>query len=79
MHHVAVGDLVVLAFQPQLADVACAGLAAARNVILVREKPRSRSVWVAPAACGAREPFVTVQARASFGPTAKNVTRCNRP
>ena len=28
MHHVAVGDLILLAFQPQLADVARAGLAA---------------------------------------------------
>ena len=37
MHHVAVGDLVVLAFQPQLADVARAGLAAARDVILIRD------------------------------------------
>src|SRR5947209_5840666 len=36
MHHVAVGDLVVLAFQPQLADVTRAGLAAALEVILVR-------------------------------------------
>src|SRR5215217_2410894 len=37
MHHVAVGDLVVLAFEPQLADVARAGLAAALDVILERD------------------------------------------
>ena len=37
MHHVAVGDLVVLAFQPQLADVARARLAAALEVILIRD------------------------------------------
>jgi predicted nucleotidyltransferase len=34
MHHVAVGDLVVLAFQPQLANVARARLAAALDVIV---------------------------------------------
>ena len=37
------------------------------------------SVFPKATACGAREPFVTVQARASFGPTVKNVTRCDRP
>jgi hypothetical protein len=29
-------------------------------------KPRSKSEWITPAAWGAREPFVTVQARVSF-------------
>src|SRR5205085_12478310 len=38
MHHVAVGDLVLLAFQPQLADVARVGLAAALDVILMRAR-----------------------------------------
>ena len=33
MHDVAVGDDVVLAFQPQLAGIAGAGFAAERNVI----------------------------------------------
>jgi hypothetical protein len=82
MHHVAVGDDVFLAFEPELADVARAGLAAALDVIVKRnrlgaDEPGSKSVWIAPAACGARAPLVTVQARASFGPTVKNVTRCS--
>ena len=35
MHYAAVGDFVLLAFQPQLAEVArAAGLAAARDVIV---------------------------------------------
>src|SRR5258708_18945219 len=37
MQHVAVGDDVVLAFQPQLADVARAGFAAALDVIVIRD------------------------------------------
>ena len=37
MQHVAVGDFVVFAFQPQLTEVARAGLAAARNVIVIRD------------------------------------------
>jgi hypothetical protein len=37
MHHVAVGDLVLLAFQPQLPGLARAGLATRRNVIVVRD------------------------------------------
>ena len=35
MHHVAVGDDVFLAFQPQLAGVARAGLAARLDVVVV--------------------------------------------
>ena len=38
MQHIAVGDLILLAFQPQLADVARAGLAAALDVILIRDR-----------------------------------------
>src|SRR3954453_6509857 len=38
MHHVAVGDFVVLAFEPQLADVARAGLPAALDVIVERDR-----------------------------------------
>ncbi len=38
-------------------------------------KPRSKSEWIAPAACGALAPASTVQARASFGPTVKKVSR----
>src|SRR5258708_35004181 len=37
MQHVAVGDDVVLAFQPQLADVARTGLAAAFDVVVIRD------------------------------------------
>ena len=33
-------------------------------MVSARMKPRSKSVWMAPAASGAREPLVTVQARA---------------
>ena len=38
MHHVAVGDDILLAFQSQLADVARAGLAAALDVIVIRDR-----------------------------------------
>jgi hypothetical protein len=35
-------------------------------------KPRSKSPWITPAACGASVPIMgMVQARASFGPTVK--------
>src|SRR5438034_1137248 len=40
MHHVAVGDLVVLAFQPQLADVARRGLALLLGALLDRARIR---------------------------------------
>jgi hypothetical protein len=38
-------------------------------------KPRSKSEWISPAACGAFDPFATVHARASFGPTVKKVIK----
>ena len=38
-------------------------------------KPRSKSVWITPAACGAVAPRLIVQARASFGPAVRNVCR----
>jgi hypothetical protein len=34
-------------------------------------KPRSKSVWMTPAACGAVSPTWIVQARTSFGPAVK--------
>ncbi|GCC44110.1 hypothetical protein chiPu_0028095, partial [Chiloscyllium punctatum] len=37
MHHVAIGDDVVLAFEPQLAGIACAGFAVAGDIILIRD------------------------------------------
>src|SRR5437588_12112355 len=49
MHHVAVGDFVLLAFQPQLADVARAGLAAALERVARIERQRNpgpiRPAW----------------------------------
>src|SRR5688572_23023510 len=38
MHHVAVGDDVILAFQPQLAGVTRAGFAAERDVVVVGDR-----------------------------------------
>src|SRR5262245_34733699 len=38
LHHVAVGDLVLLAFEPQLASLARAGLALAPDVIVVGDR-----------------------------------------
>ena len=35
-------------------------------------KPRSKSVWMVPAASGAVEPFLMVQARHSFLPAVRN-------
>ena len=76
MHHVAVGDDVFLAFQPELAGIASTGLAAEHDVIVIgdglgADKPFSKSVWITPAAVGALVPRSMVQARASFGPTVK--------
>ena len=34
-------------------------------------KPRSKSVWMVPAASGAVEPFLMVQARHSFLPAVR--------
>jgi hypothetical protein len=34
-------------------------------------KPRSKSVWITPAACGAVRRRLTVQARTSFTPAVK--------
>jgi hypothetical protein len=44
-------------------------------MVWARMKPRSKSVWMTPAACGALAPFATVQARVSFGPEVKKVIR----
>src|SRR5687768_3603086 len=49
-----------------------------KAIVSARMKPRSKSVWMTPAASGARAPFSTVQARASFGPAVKKVIRCRR-
>ena len=38
-------------------------------------KPRSKSVWMTPAACGALAPRLTVQARHSSSPAVKKVMR----
>src|SRR5262245_43550561 len=37
VHHVAVGDGVLLAFEPELAGIACARLAAAGHVVVIRD------------------------------------------
>jgi hypothetical protein len=37
MHHIAIGDFVLLAFQPQVADIARARLAATFDVIVERD------------------------------------------
>src|SRR5665647_3335006 len=37
--------------------------------------PRSKSVWITPAACGAVQPLWMVQARDSLGPAVRNVCR----
>ena len=65
------------AFLPQLARFLRARFAAQRDVILVgnrfraRMKPRSKSLWISPAACGALAPSGKVQARASLGPAGE--------
>jgi hypothetical protein len=40
-------------------------------MVWARMKPRSKSVWMTPAACGALVPLRMVQARVSFGPAVK--------
>ena len=37
-------------------------------------KPFSKSVWMTPAACGAFQPRLIVQARTSFSPAVKYVS-----
>ena len=80
MEDIAVLDGVVLALEPELAGVARARLAVQRNVVVVgdglgADEAFSKSVWMTPAASGARASRRTVQAFASFGPTVKKVTR----
>ena len=42
-------------------------------------KPRWKSVWITPAASGARASRRTVHARVSFGPAVKNVSKSSNP
>jgi len=44
-------------------------------MVSARMKPRSKSLWIVPAASGAFAPRWIVQARDSFGPAVKNVSR----
>ena len=80
MHDVAVLHDIILAFEPHLAGIAGAGLTAAGHIILVGDRlgADEAALEIAmddAAACGALAPRVTVQARASFGPAVKKVTR----
>jgi len=73
MHDVAVGDDIVLAFQPQLAGVAGAGFAAERDIIGIGDGFGADKAFFEigvndAAAAGALVPRLMVQARASFGP-----------
>ena len=43
----------------------------ASEKISARMKPRSKSVWMTPAACGAVKPLWIVHARISFSPAVK--------
>ena len=43
----------------------------AKAIVWARMKPRSKSVWITPAACGAVSPTWIVQARTSFTPAVK--------
>ena len=77
MHDVAVLHHVLLAFLAQLAGVAAAQLAAQLHIVVEYEavsalmKPRSKSEWMTPAACGAFAPMGMVQARVSVSPLVK--------
>ena len=73
MHDIAVGDDVMISFEPHLARFACPALATEGDVILVPDglganEPRSKSEWMTAAACGALVPRVIVQAAASLVP-----------
>ena len=76
MHHVAVGDDIVLAFQPQLAGIARAGLAAERDIVVIGDGLGADEAALEIGMDDARRlrravPLVMVQARASFGPAVK--------
>src|SRR5260370_42651580 len=63
MHDVAVGDDVLLAFQPQLAGIAGAGLAAERDVIGIGNRPGANKTLFEigmNAAGGGRRPWAAV-------------------
>ena len=82
MQHVAVGDRLVLALQAELAGLPRARFASARDIIVVGDglgaDEALLEIGVDDAGrLGALVPFSTVQARASFGPTVKKVTRCS--
>ena len=50
-----------------------------KETISALMKPRWKSVWITPAACGAVQPLWMVQARASFGPAVRYVCRPSAP
>jgi hypothetical protein len=80
---VAVGDDVVGALEPHAPRLfrpllAAAGDEVGMEITSARMNPFSKSVWIAPAACGALVPWATVQACASLGPMVKKVMRSRR-
>jgi hypothetical protein len=76
VQHVAVLDHVFLAFGAHLAGIlgallALVGMKSSNAMVCARMKPRSKSPWITPAACGAVSPMWMVQARTSFTPAVK--------
>ena len=52
-----------------------ASTSSAQSIVSARMKPRSKSVWITPAAWGAVDPARNVQALVSFSPVVRNVRR----
>jgi hypothetical protein len=77
MHHIPILHHILLPLQPQLPRRLHPRLALVLLEILDRVKtsalmkPRSKSEWITPAACGAVQPLPIVQARISFSPAVK--------
>ncbi len=76
MHHIAIGDDIFLALQPQFPRLARAAFTLERNVILIGDGLGADEALLEirmndAAACGAFMPLMIVQARASFGPAVK--------
>ena len=82
MQHVAVGDDIILAFEPEFAGLPRARFAIAGDIIVIGDGLGADKALFEIRVDDARRlrrpcaPCSIVQARASFGPAVKKVTSC---